>query len=296
MGRNLKKLTLFVLSLSLVAGILLMGGCVGKEIEAPPQETPTQIVDRILAEEAFALMQEIPDHQLIDLRTPEEFANEHLPGAINIYILSESFLDEIDKLDKNKITLAYYRPYGLPMPMGWPRPNETMSLTIDAHALFKELGFREAYIIKGGAIAWKFEGLPTIKGTGAEVKTTREAVYVDSITAKEAFALMQEKSEYVIIDTRTPKEFANEHLPDAINIDYESGDFRDKLNKLDKQKTYFFYYKPYGICTFQYCATSEALTATLDMIQTFKELTFREAHFIEGGVIAWKVEVLPTEK
>jgi len=307
MRRKRKFSVILALTASLIAGISLLAGCTGGGFENPPQETPAaaqspgqaetgQIHDRILAQDAYALMEETPDHQLIDLRTPEEYESEHLPGAANIYILSETFLEDIGKLDKDKPTMAYYRPYGLPMPMGFPRPNETMELTIGAHTLFKELGFREAYIIKGGVIAWKYEGLPTIKGTDTAAKGTREAVFVDSITAAETFALMEENPEYVLIDTRTPREFASEHLPGAVNIDYESADFHEQINRLDKQKAYFFYYKPFGICTFQYCGTSETLQASLDMLQMFKELTFREVHFIEGGVISWKYEGLPTEK
>ncbi len=305
MRRKRKLAVILALTASLIAGISLLAGCAG--LENPPQETPAgsqtptqpetgQIHDRILAQDAYALMEENPDHQLIDLRTPEEYESEHLPGAANIYILSETFLEDIGKLDTDKPTMAYYRPYGLPMPMGFPQPNETMELTIGAHTLFKELGFREAYIIKGGVIAWKYEGLPTIKGIDTSAKGTREAVLVDSISPVEAFTLMEETPEHVLIDTRTPREFASERLPGAVNIDFEAADFREQINRLDKQKTYLFYYKPFGICTFQFCGTSESLTASLDMIQMFKEMTFREVHYIEGGVIAWKYEGLPTIK
>ena len=305
MLRNLKMIIIPVVSLFSMVGILLLSGCVDSGIENSSQEIldqttkqseeeSEQINDRILAKEAYELIQEISDYHLIDLRTPEEFASEHLPNAINIYIQSETFLDEIDDLDKDKTTMAYYRPSGLPMPMGFQRPNETMTLTVEAINLFEEIGFREAYIVKGGLIAWKFEGLPTITEEKPASNPTEEEFYVDSINAEEAYALMQNRTDYIIVDTRTPGEFANEHLPGATNIDYESEDFGVELDKLDKQKLYFFYHRPYGICSFQYCPTSEDLTATLDMTQTFRELKFRETHFIQGGLIAWKFEGLPT--
>jgi|GEM_PF-2073018 len=288
--------------LGINAFILSASGCADSmNNDLPQQKSDTtiryedstgQINDRILATDAYRLMQDEEEYQLIDLRTPEEFRNEHLPNAINIYIASENFVEKIKNLNKNIPTIAYYRPYGLPMPMGFQRPNITMQLNVDAHTLFKELGFQEAYIIKGGIIAWKFEGLPTVNGSRST--TGEESSDVDSIGPQEAFALMQRASDYVIIDTRTAEEFASEHLKGAINISYESGDFRSELRKLDRQKTYFFYHRPYGICSFQACPTSEALTASLDMIQAFRELEFREVHYIEGGVISWKFQGLPT--
>jgi len=301
---RIKARTLFMLMFLTVitAFILSANGCVDSSIDDLPQQKPDttiphegsteQINDRILATDAYRLMQDEKEYQLIDLRTPEEFRNEHLPNAINIYIASENFVEKVKNLNNNIPTIAYYRPYGLPMPMGFQRPNITMQLNVDAHTLFKELGFQEAYIIKGGIIAWKFEGLPTVKES--QFSTSEEASNVDSIGPQEAFALMQRASDYVIIDTRTAEEYASEHLKGAINISYESGDFHTELSKLDRQKTYFFYHRPYGICSFQACPTSEALTASLDMIQAFRELEFREVHYIEGGVISWKFEGLPT--
>lgn len=45
----------------------------------------------------------------------------------------------------------------------------------------------------------------------------------------------------VIIDVRTPAEFAAGHLEGATNIDIEAADFATKIGKLDKAKSYFVY-------------------------------------------------------
>ncbi len=121
------------------------------------------------------------------------------------------------------------------------------------------------------------------------------AQIIETITPEEAYALMQSNPGYVIIDTRTPEAFANEHIEGAINIDYQSENFRDELNQLDKSDTTFAYYKPYGRAP-QCCRTNDTLKAALDIFQTFKGLKFKEAYFIEGGIIAWKLKGLPTEK
>ena len=45
----------------------------------------------------------------------------------------------------------------------------------------------------------------------------------------------------VIIDVRTPSEFAAGHLEGALNIDVQSGDFAAQINELDTQGTYYVY-------------------------------------------------------
>lgn len=45
----------------------------------------------------------------------------------------------------------------------------------------------------------------------------------------------------VIIDVRTPAEFAGGKLPGAKNIDIFSKDFTNQIDKLDKDKTYLLY-------------------------------------------------------
>ncbi|NNE77709.1 MAG: rhodanese-like domain-containing protein [Pricia sp.] len=48
------------------------------------------------------------DAQLIDVRTPEEFSAGHIDGAVNInYLSSESFTENINKLDKTKPVYVY---------------------------------------------------------------------------------------------------------------------------------------------------------------------------------------------
>ncbi len=137
---SLKKLMLLVLTVSLVIGIGLTGGCV-----------QVQIIEDITPQEAFTLIQNNqnnPDFVIIDVRTPEEFASEYIENALNIDYYSETFQDELNKLDKNKTYLVYCR---------------SGSRSGNALTIMKELNFREAYNILGGIIRWDAEGLPTTK-------------------------------------------------------------------------------------------------------------------------------------
>ncbi len=270
--KSLKNLMMLVLSVSLVIGVVLAGGCVGKEIETPPQptpppineieppaqETPTQIIENITPQEAFALIQDNqdnPDFVIIDVRTPEEFAEERIENAINLDFRSETFQDELNTLDKNKTYLIYCRSGG--------RSGSALDM-------MAELDFREVYKISGGIYAWKAEELPIV-------------YIIEDITPQEAFNLIQENQDnpdFVIIDVRTPQAFADEHIEDAINLDYRSETFQNELSTLDRDKTYLIY-----------CATGIRSGSALDIMA---ELDFREVYKISGGINAWKAEELPT--
>jgi rhodanese-related sulfurtransferase len=52
-----------------------------------------------------------------------------------------------------------------------------------------------------------------------------------------------DKSDVVILDVRTQREYDYGHLEGAIVIDIYQKDFRDKVDQLDKNKTYFVYCK-----------------------------------------------------
>ncbi|MEL6923817.1 MAG: rhodanese-like domain-containing protein [Bacteroidota bacterium] len=57
-----------------------------------------------------------------------------------------------------------------------------------------------------------------------------------------AFRQMLEQSEdAILIDVRTPAEFATGHIEGAINIDYLGDGFWEKMETLPVEKTYFVY-------------------------------------------------------
>ena len=275
--KSLKNLMMLVLSVSLAIGVVFAGGCVGKEIETPPQpapppingtepppqELPTQIIEDITPQQAFTLIQENqdnPDFVIIDVRTPEEFTEEHIEDAINLDYHSETFRDELSQLDKNKTYLIYCR---------------SGVRSADALDIMAELDFREAYNMLDGINGWVEEGLPTIQETPPQI--------IEDITPQEAFTLIQENQDnpdFVIIDVRTPEEFTEEHIEDAINLDFRSETFRDELNTLDRDKTYLIY-----------CRSGGRSGNALDMMA---ELDFREAYNMLDGINGWVEEGLPT--
>ena len=49
------------------------------------------------------------DVQLLDVRTPEEYAVSHIEGALNLNVMDASFATAVDSLDKNEPVYVYCR-------------------------------------------------------------------------------------------------------------------------------------------------------------------------------------------
>jgi rhodanese-related sulfurtransferase len=135
-----------LLLILVVAALILSVGC-----PKTPPEAPTQIIKDITTQEASTLIQnnqDNPDFVILDVRTHDEFAGGHIANALNLDYQSDTFRDELNKLDKNKTYLVYCGSGGR---------------SAGAIAVMKELGFKEAYNMLGGISQWKTEGLPTTK-------------------------------------------------------------------------------------------------------------------------------------
>lgn len=59
--------------------------------------------------------------------------------------------------------------------------------------------------------------------------------------AKELITSYKDNDCLVVLDVRTPHEFASGALPRAVNLNFYSPDFADKLNELDRSKVYLVY-------------------------------------------------------
>ena len=68
----------------------------------------------------------------------------------------------------------------------------------------------------------------------------KEAAY-RQISQEDAISMMEEESDYIILDVRTPEEFAAGHIPDAINIPNESIGTEEIADLPDKNQLIFVY-------------------------------------------------------
>jgi rhodanese-related sulfurtransferase len=96
----------------------------------------------------FEKMSSKKKNMVIDVRTPEEVAEGHLPGSLTFNFLGANFGEEIQKLNKKKTYLLYCR---------------SGSRTRKAADLMQKSGFKHVYMLEGGITAWKEAGKPIEK-------------------------------------------------------------------------------------------------------------------------------------
>lgn len=77
----------------------------------------------------------------------------------------------------------------------------------------------------------------------------------------------------VILDVRTPEEFAEGHLEDARLIDFYAEDFADRLEELDRDVPYLLY-----------CRSGNRSGQVAEMME---ELGFADVADVDGGIVAW---------
>jgi rhodanese-related sulfurtransferase len=77
----------------------------------------------------------------------------------------------------------------------------------------------------------------------------------------------------IVIDVRTPEEFNEGHIKNAININFYDTNFKNQLNNLDKDKKYLIY-----------CRSGARSSKTLDIM---RNLEFNEVYDLERGIIVW---------
>ena len=86
----------------ILIALLLLSGCAA-------QAQKEQSYRQINMDEAIAMMEAESDYIILDVRTPEEFSEKHIPGAINV--ANETIgSEEIPELpDKDQLILVYCR-------------------------------------------------------------------------------------------------------------------------------------------------------------------------------------------
>jgi rhodanese-related sulfurtransferase len=135
----MRKLVILVLAL-LSAG-LLTAGCSSATGTAPATNTRVDV-------SRFNEVVTSAGTQVIDVRTPAEFAAGHLANAVNIDFEAPTFSDEIGKLDKSATYAVYCR-------------SGNRSRT--AAQQMANAGFTTIYELEGGITAWTAAGLATIQ-------------------------------------------------------------------------------------------------------------------------------------
>ena len=116
---------------------------------------------------AFAeRIKETPNPQILDVRTPEEFASDNIDNAKNVNWLGNTFVSDVEKLDKSKPVFVYCKSGGRSQ-----KAAEKLS----------ELGFTTIYQLDGGILKWDAAGLskPSSKIIGLSTPEYNELLNSD---------------------------------------------------------------------------------------------------------------------
>ena len=109
-----------------------------------------------------------------------------------------------------------------------------------------------------------------------QTTTQTVSVPVPTITASDANNLIAQNignQNFVILDVRPADDYTSRHIPGAIDISYESAQFKTDVTKLNRNKQYLVY-----------CQTGvNSATAA----QIMARLGFKDVQDITGGYAAW---------
>ena len=105
------------------------------------------------------------------------------------------------------------------------------------------------------------------------------------VTVEQARQLIQDrggKGDFVVLDVRTPEEFANGRLPGAVNVNIQVPDFQRRLAALDRGKTYLVY-----------CRTGNRSARA---IQVMQRLGFQSLYHMTEGILRWEKKGFPLSR
>jgi phage shock protein E len=122
------------------------------------------------------------------------------------------------------------------------------------------------------AIAWATLMVLALAGCSGE--SAAPTATIETISPLAAADLIEEApAGLVVLDVRTPEEFATGHLAGAVNLDYQAAGFPDELGALDREVPYLLY-----------CRSGNRSAQVREMM---RGLGFTDVYEIDGGILAW---------
>ena len=116
----------------------------------------------------------------------------------------------------------------------------------------------------------------TFSACGGSGTATDQALRtVDAGTAAEVL----DEGQAVLLDIRTPEEFAAGKIAGSVNIDFYAADFAAQLDELAMDTTYVVY-----------CRSGNRSGAAM---KTFEDLGFESIYEVDGGIVEWSAAGLP---
>ncbi len=100
---------------------------------------------------------------------------------------------------------------------------------------------------------------------------------IKNINAEAAKVIVEQEQELVVLDVRTPEEYAAGHIDGAVNIDIMDEEFPQKVAKLDHDKIYLVH-----------CSGNVENGRAERSMKIMKNTGFGKLLNMTGGFIAWE--------
>jgi rhodanese-related sulfurtransferase len=118
-------------------GAVVLAGC----------SSGAAVVETVAPTAAAEIIAQESDEVVLDIRTPEEFDQGIIEGAVNIDFYASDFAEQLDTLDKDAHYVVYCR---------------SGNRSAQARNTFEDLGFTNVTEIEGGIANWYNSGLPVV--------------------------------------------------------------------------------------------------------------------------------------
>ena len=229
-----------------------------EEISIAEDEAIAEVTS-ISVEEVYEIINNNQDYIILDVRTPEEFKEGHIEGAILIPV--SELEGRLDELPKDKPIITYCKSGGR---------------SGNAAEILVENGFRKVYDM-GGILDWQEEGYPVI----CEEETEEVLLEIIPISVDESYEFFANE-DYLFLDVRSLEEYESSHIEGAMHIPVS--ELEGRLDELPKDKPIIVYCDSVG------CSRSGRAAHILI------DNGFKEVYDMTGkGIVEWEEKGYPVE-
>ena len=105
---------------------------------------------------------------------------------------------------------------------------------------------------------------------------------INNVDVNTARDLVIQNETVIVLDVRTPEEYAIGHIEGALNINIAEADFSKRVSKLDRDKTYIIH-----------CSANVKNGRSAKSLEIMSSFGFDKLLNMEGGIIAWEQSGYP---
>lgn len=125
---------------------------------------------------------------------------------------------------------------------------------------------------------FSFAGCQKAQKMGGETSVEKSSEEKTDLSAQEFSDKIKQNPDAIILDVRTPREFEDGHIANAVNMDI-NGNFESDISKLDKSKPILVY-----------CLSGARSSSAVEIL---KNQGFKNIFHLDRGMMSWRSANLP---